>query len=75
MRSHASVYLSPASPPRHFAPRAALFACGLILSGCSFMKTQMALTALDTCLDKQCQGEPGAAREACSRSCRSQYGP
>ena len=44
------------------------------LSGCSYLKQQTAATALNSCIQSQCEAEQGVTREQCTRSCYRQYG-
>lgn len=46
----------------------------LLLSGCSFLGKQVAVSAVNSCTEKQCGSEQGKAREQCMTSCQQQYG-
>ena len=53
----------------------ALFAAAAAVAGCSFLGKQVAISAADSCIEKQCQAEQGKARQECLTECQRQYGP
>ena len=53
-----------------------VFAVGFVftLPGCSFLREQVAVSTASDCVNRNCAGQQGAAREQCSVECSNRYG-
>jgi hypothetical protein len=65
--------LAIAAPPA--TARGALLAVCAALASCSFFRDQVAVSATNACIEKQCRTEEGKARQECMTQCQRQYGP
>jgi hypothetical protein len=54
--------------------RGVLVLCVLV-TGCSLLGKQVAISTVDSCIQRQCEAEQGKARQQCMTSCQRQYGP
>jgi hypothetical protein len=68
----ASLLAIAARPAR---ARGALIAVCAALASCSFFRNQVAVSAADACIEKQCRAEEGRARQECVTQCQRHYGP
>ena len=47
----------------------------LLLTSCGFLGQQVAISSANGCIEKECSGEHGKARQQCMTSCQRAYGP
>ena len=47
----------------------------LLLAGCGFLGKQVAITTANGCIERECSGEHGKARQQCMTRCQREYGP
>jgi hypothetical protein len=50
-----------------------LGAC-LLASACGPVGRQLAISAIDECIEKHCRAEQGKARQQCTTACQRHYG-
>jgi hypothetical protein len=67
--------LHPATPAWLACVRGALIAASVTVVGCSFFRSQVAISSADGCIEKQCRDEQGKARQECMTRCQREYGP
>ena len=53
--------------------KGALLMLALAAAGCSFLGQQMAASAVDLCIEKNCSNQEGMARHGCDAECQRQY--
>jgi len=58
-----------------FRRRWVVIAVCVLLTGCSFLGEQVAISSAHSCIQRQCKAEQGKARQQCMTSCQRQYGP
>jgi hypothetical protein len=52
----------------------AAFGFIVALSGCSFLRQQVAVSTVSDCVERNCAHQEGAARQQCSAECANSYG-
>lgn len=50
------------------------FGAGVVASACGPVGRQLAISAIDGCIEKHCRAQEGKARQQCTTACQRHYG-